>query len=91
MAIETATVSSEGQFTTPRQWIGTIVVSVQGLKDGVVLLERSRDNVTFYTTDLITEDLEANAFAPGNTLQDYYRLRLIKKNFSGDVELAVGN
>jgi hypothetical protein len=92
MAITTLTATAQGQSTTATQYIGSIVVSVHGLKDGVVLLQRSRSGSDpWYTTDTITDDIEDNAYAPGDTLQDYYRLYVLTKPQSGDIELALGN
>lgn len=92
MAIATLTATTQGEFTTPTQYVGSIVVSVHNLQDGVVLLQRSRGSSgPWYTTDTITDDIEDNAYAPGSSLQDYYRLLVLKKTQAGDIELAVGN
>lgn len=91
MAIVTANVSTVGQGTTGTQFIGPIVVSVQGLGRGSAALQRSPDNSVWYTTNVITDDVETNGYAPGNTLQDYYRIILLSNPDENTVKFRVGN
>lgn len=91
MAIATASVSTVGQGTTGTRFIGAIVVSVHGLGRGAAALQRSPDNSTWYTTNVITDDIETNGYAPGETLQDYYRIVLLSNPDENTVLFRVGN
>lgn len=91
MAIVATTTSTVGQGTASTQFIGPIVVSIHGLGRGVAAVQRSPDDSVWYTTDVITEDIETNGYAPGDTLQDYYRIILLSNPDQNTVTLRIGN
>ena len=89
MPTATATVTTDEGATTGAAFAGWFLVSVQGLRDGTVVLERSHDTgTTWYPVASYTDDIEENAYAPGTTTQ--YRLR-VSSYSGGSVLLRLQN
>ena len=91
MAIYSQTLTAKGQATTGQQFRGLMVVGLHGLDNGVVSLQRSPDNSTWYDVRVYTDDGEYDYEAPGGEEVDYYRVLVLSKPRTGNLLVRLGN